>query len=185
MTIVRHVRIQNPAYSLSSVIFFRHRGIHVILPDSRNQFRSKKREKKLRSKVILGVAVIAVTAVGIWQWSNIRSLFAKEAAPEETLEALWGGQRYEEINAVSEQLLAEDPLRLDALLYNGFSYFYRGVNQFSFEEKIALFDRCISNLRKAIVLDIGETKGSALYVLGKAYYYKGKYYADLTIEYLL
>jgi tetratricopeptide (TPR) repeat protein len=81
--------------------------------------------------------------------------------------------------------LADKPLELQTLLYNGFAYFYRGVNQFSFEEKIALFDRCIFNLRKAILLNAGEMQGRALYVLGKAYYYKGKYYADLTIEYLL
>ena len=156
----------------------------MILPESRKQFTAKKQKRDLGKKILVPVVLIALVAVVIWQWTHIKSLFTQDTEPAGSLDVLWEGQRYEEINALCEQLLAEDPLRINALLYNGFSYFYRGVNQFSFEEKIALFDRCVANLRKAILFDLGETRGRAFYVLGKAYYYKGKYYADLTIEYL-
>lgn len=156
----------------------------MILPESRNKFNSRNRKRGINPRVLLIVAVAVVAGVLAWQWSNIKSLFVKEPRPLERIEALWDEQRYEEINETCEELLKERPLHIQALLYNGFSYFYRGVNQFSFEEKIAFFDRSIANLRKANILEIGDMRGRALYVLGKAYYYKGKFYADLTIDYL-
>lgn len=154
----------------------------MILPDSRNQFRSRKTKKNLGKTIAFIIAAAAVTGVVFWQWPNIKKLFSRGPEPVATLAVLWEEQRYEEINQFCEELLIEDPLKSYLLLYNGFAYFYRGVNQFSFEEKIALFDRSITSLRKAILID--DMDGKAYYVLGKAYYYKGKYYADLTIEYL-
>ena len=156
----------------------------MILPEGRNQFKSKKRNKAIRPRIFMIFGAVIVVSILIWQWSNITSLFVNEPPPIERIVTLWDEQRYEEINQICEELLKENPLHIQALLYNGFSYFYRGVNQFSFEEKIAFFDKTIANLRKAVVLEIGEMRGRSLYVLGKAYYYKGKFYADLTIEYL-
>ena len=156
----------------------------MVLPEGRNQFKSRKQKKSFSPRILLFVGIAAVAAILIWQWSNIMALFAAEPQPMERISSLWNEQRYEEINEICENILEEKPLEVQALLYNGFSYFYRGVNQFSFEEKIVYFDRSIANLRKAEVLEIGEMRGRTLYVLGKSYYYKGKYYADLTIEYL-
>ncbi|MBT3274524.1 MAG: tetratricopeptide repeat protein [Spirochaetales bacterium] len=134
--------------------------------------------------MIILVVVAGATAVVIWQWKSLAGIFSKEPQNEFSFEELWNSQRYEEINNTGEEILVNEPLNSEALLYNGFSYFYRGVNQFSFEEKIVFIDRAIQNLRKAKILDVGELYGPLLYVLGKAYYYKGKYYSDLAILYL-
>ena len=156
----------------------------MILPESRNQFRSRTKKKRPGPKLFLLIGSVAVIAVCIWQWSNIKKIFVKGQDPVDSVEVLWNDQRYDEINQLCEESLVDDPLKSNLLLYNGFAYFYRGVNQFSFEEKIALFDKSITNLRKLILIDPEGMEGRAFYVLGKAYYYKGKYYADLTIEYL-
>ncbi len=157
----------------------------MILPDSRNRFSSKRTKGKGRKRLglVLGAAV-GIAAV-VWQWGNIVEWFRQDAEPLAELEVLWAQQRYEEINLQCKVVLAEEPMNVRALIYNGFSYFYRGVNQFSFEDKIGFFDLSIANLRKARLLEIGDLAGRLYYVLGKAYYYKGKFYADLSIQYLI
>ena len=55
---------------------------------------------------------------------------------------------------------------------------------YSLEDKIPLFDSAIVNLRKAMLHKNNGLKGKVEYVLGKAYYQKGKYYTDLAIRYL-
>ena len=101
-----------------------------------------------------------------------------------TLQELWEAQDYEEINIRCDQQLLETPLDRRLLIYNGFSFFYRGVSQYSLEEKIPFFDEAIGNLRKAMLFDSEDSREKILYVLGKAYHFKGKYYTDLTIRYL-
>ena len=157
----------------------------MILPDNRYQFNSRRSgPKKLRLSVILVVVIGAITVIGIWKRASIAELFTSEAEPEITLSEQWEAKQYGEINNRCELTLSSEPLHLQSLIYNGLAYFYRGVNQFSFEEKIALIDKSITNLRKARVLDTAEMSGRISYVLGKAYFYKGKYYSDLTILYL-
>ena len=156
----------------------------MILPDSRNQFSSYRNRGKGRKRLILIIVSVVLVAAVIWQWDNISGRFSRKEDPLVALEDLWEQQRYEEINLQCDAVLAGEPLNVRALIYGGFSYFYRGVNQFSFEDKIAFFDLSIAHLRKARLLDIGELAGRLYYVLGKAYYYKGKFYADLTIRYL-
>ena len=156
----------------------------MLLPDSRNQFSSRRRSGRGRVIAVVAIAAVAVAVVA-WQWRNITAVLAREKLSEVGLEQLWAEQRYEEINLQSDNLLRENPLDAKALIYNGFAYFYRGVNQFSLEDKIAFFDKSIANLRKAKILDLGDLEGRVYYVLGKAYYYKGKFYADLTIKYLI
>ena len=157
----------------------------MILPDSRNQFSSYRNRGKGRKRFALVIVAVVLVAVALWQWENVTGRFERKEDSLVALEELWDQQRYEEINIQCESVLASEPLNVRALLYSGFSYFYRGVNQFSFEDKIALFDQSIAQLRKARLLEIGDLEGRLYYVLGKAYYYKGKFYADLTIRYLV
>ncbi|MAG14202.1 MAG: hypothetical protein CMN78_06360 [Spirochaetales bacterium] len=157
----------------------------MILPNNRYQF-SSRRSNPGRNRLLISViaATVIIATFIFWQRSKISELFARETSPEITLDELWGEKRYAEINAQCEVNLIDEPLQLQSLIYNGLAYFYRGVNQFSLEEKIALIDKSIANLRKARILDPVDMSARIFYVLGKAYYYKGKYYADLTIEYL-
>ncbi len=92
---------------------------------------------------------------------------------------------YEGINRILEPVLTENPLNQEALIYNGFSFFYRGIAKFTLEDKIPLFNEAIENLRKADIQNDYPLKGSVRYILAKTYYHKGRYYADLSVEYML
>ena len=158
----------------------------MILPDSRYGFNTRRRRPGSRRKLILILTaiVVAVAVLFIWQRKQIIELFSGKKEVQLTLQELWEAQNYEEINLRCEQQLLETPLDRRALVYNGFSFFYRAVSQYSLEEKIPFFDEAIKNLRKALLFDTNELGARISYVLGKAYHFKGRYYTDLTIYYL-
>ncbi|OQY37217.1 MAG: hypothetical protein B6229_08775 [Spirochaetaceae bacterium 4572_7] len=103
---------------------------------------------------------------------------------EEDLNKLWEDKKYSRIISISEEVLTDNFLDLNYLCFNGFANFYLGISQVSLEMKIPLINQSIRSLLKAFILSEGELKGDIAYVLGKAYYYKGHNYSDLTIKYL-
>lgn len=109
---------------------------------------------------------------------------AANGASEEEISLLWDQRRYEAINERCEDILIDDPLNQEALIFNGFSYFYRGVAKFTLEDKIPLFNEAIKNLRTADLVEDYPLKGAVRYILGKTYYQKGRYFADLAIKYM-
>lgn len=159
----------------------------MILPDSRFGFgaRTPRRRGPSRLILLLLAFVALATFLVIWQRQRIFGGNERNLESVETIEQLWSNRRYEEINGLCEAILREEPMNLKALIYNGFAYFYRGTGQYSFEDKILFLDESIRNLRKAQLHDPKPQAGMIHYVLGKAYHFKGKYYADLTINNLL
>ncbi|MBI9100830.1 MAG: tetratricopeptide repeat protein [Spirochaetales bacterium] len=97
---------------------------------------------------------------------------------------IWERKNYQEVNTLCEEILSVHPLNYEALIFNGFSYFYRGIGQFSLEERLPFIDAAIVNLRKALTLHEDNLNGKLNYILGKAYYQKGKFYSDLSLKYL-
>lgn len=157
----------------------------MILPNRYN-FRSRPRRKITPGRILLVLIAAAIIAGGIIAWRG--RVFQRVISPDETetsLEELWARQSYEELNERCEELLVDKPLNLEALVFNGFSYFYRGIAQFALEARIPLFDRAVVNLRKALIHKTPRYASEIHYVLGKSYHYKGKFYADLTITYLI
>ncbi|MGL1894044.1 MAG: hypothetical protein OCD02_20600 [Spirochaetaceae bacterium] len=107
-----------------------------------------------------------------------------KAFEEEDLNKLWNEKKYSQIVTICEEVLNENFLELNYLYFHGISNFYLGISQISLEMKIPLINQSIVSLRKAYILSSGKLKGDITYVLGKAYYYKGRNYSDLTIKYL-
>lgn len=103
---------------------------------------------------------------------------------EEDLNKLWNEKKYSQIVSICEEVLDENFLELNYLYFHGIANFYLGISQISLEMKIPLINQSIISLRKAYILSDGKLKGDISYVLGKAYYYKGRNYSDLTIKYL-
>ena len=97
---------------------------------------------------------------------------------------IWDAGDYERIIELTEGELIDSPLNVLALVYCGFSYFYKGISQVSNERAIPLFNRSIFLLRKVLVLDVVPMRSRIHYVLGKAYLHKDYYYADLAVEHL-
>ncbi|HAK44821.1 MAG TPA: hypothetical protein DCO79_02715 [Spirochaeta sp.] len=159
----------------------------MILPEDRYRFSGKKQKSK--KPLIITVSIIAVcVAVAVVLYFTIGSRTETDLINNQeearTIEALWENQHYETINIKCEAILKEDPMNQKALIYNGFSYFYRGASQYSLEEKIPLFDSSLMNLRRALLVCNEDIKGKVKYIIGKCYFQKGKFYSDLAIIYL-
>lgn len=161
----------------------------MLLPSQRYGFSSNRNR---RSKTILKVAAVVLVIGVVGTWIGIRrgkdiieSISGKDTIPVESLSNLWEQQRYEELTEAAEALLETSALDEDGLIYGGFGYFYRAVSHFSLEEQLPLFDRAVVLLRKALAASNSSFDPQIRYILGKAYYHKGKYYADLAIKYLI
>ncbi|MEA1911706.1 MAG: tetratricopeptide repeat protein [Spirochaetota bacterium] len=107
-----------------------------------------------------------------------------ETPEEQTLEMLWADNKYNELSKKCEEILISDPLNPESLIYNGFSYFYLGIAQFTLEDQLPLLDSAILNLRKALLLNSSPLSGKVNYILGKSYYHKGRFYIDQAIYHL-
>jgi Tfp pilus assembly protein PilF len=159
----------------------------MILPEDRYSFSGKKRQSR-KPLVIILVSAVLVLALAAAVFFIIKTpegkIFFADPDEEITIEVLWEKQHYDTINEKCETILIDDPMNQKALVYNGFSYFYRGVSQFSLEEKIPLYDNALINLRRALLVCNDDIKGKVKYIIGKSYFQKGKFYTDLAIKYL-
>lgn len=109
---------------------------------------------------------------------------AGKTKTKQTLSSLWKERKYSTINARADSILSTTPLDENALVYNGFAYFYEGMAETSLEKKIPLLDKTVKNLRRALLAKRNPLTPSIYYILGKSYYFKGKFYLDLAIKYL-
>lgn len=164
----------------------------MILPDRRYQLRRYKRKKTGR---IILVILVVLCAAGLVIFFLTRKKARTEGAVAEKspskvvsldmgLERLWEARNYEEVMSLSESQLKENPLDYKALVYGGFAAFYVGNSQMTLEEQIPYLDRAIIDLRKARLNEHNALDAKIVYVLGKTYYHKGKYFMDLAIRYL-
>lgn len=157
----------------------------MLLPEDRYSFSSKKR--KTRGKwgyLFLGLLLVAAVVGAILYLTFSDSLLAKEKSSEEVIKEYWNAQKYSELIDLTDEKLTEDPLNPTALVFNGFSSFYQSTREFTLEEKLPFLDKSVLILRKALLLDEIPLKEGVYYVLGKAYYHKGRFYSDLAVYYL-
>jgi tetratricopeptide (TPR) repeat protein len=137
---------------------------------------------------LIVLLVLLLAAVGILAWrldwiNRIRGRFQPEQ-DFQPLSELWQNRLYDEVISRCDEQLAEDPLDAKLLAYRGFAYFYKGVSEVTLEERIPYLDESIVSLRRAKLSPAGSWSAEVDYILGKAYYHKGKYYYDLTLRYL-
>ena len=146
-------------------------------------YRPGRRGKRLRTVLIPVAAVVVAGLVAAFFLLNVPSrLFAAGGPrkPPGRLPDLFRAERYDDVIAATDAVLAGDPLNAVALSYRGFASFYKSVSQNASEERMPYLDEAVVSLRRAKVAGTpfpGETD----YVLGKAYFNKGKYYYDLAI----
>ena len=149
------------------------------------------RKKRMRLLILIIVPAVSAGLGYMFLSGRITIPFLgaaeEQSAPQEeqqSLAQLWELRDYVTINERCSEALEEEPLSERHLLYNGFSYFYRGANQYSPEDQLPLFQKAVVNLRKLLVLDSPPEEGKIHYVLGKTYYHKGRFYLDLAVHHL-
>ena len=146
------------------------------------------RNRRRKAPILLLAVTLAAAGLGVLAWQldlvgRLRGLFRQDSEPLPLAE-LWNNRLYEEIIASCDERLRQDPLDTQSLVFRGFSYFYRAVSEVTLEERIPFLDESIVSLRRAMLVAENPWAAETDYVLGKAYYHRGKYYYDLTIRYL-
>jgi tetratricopeptide (TPR) repeat protein len=152
-----------------------------------DRYRYTRKKRRRGRGVLIAAAVLAATAgVLLWQLGvlhRLGGLFRQESEPL-PLSELWDNRLYEEIVTRCDERLEQEPLDTQALVFRGFSYFYRAVSEVTLEERIPFLEEAIVSLRRALLAADNPWETETEYVLGKAYYHRGKYYYDLSIDYL-
>ena len=97
----------------------------------------------------------------------------------------WKSLSYNSVYLKSEMILKDDPFNAEALAFRGFSSYYIYISEPEEAGNIATYlENTIISLRQAMYFIKEKDMGKLSYILGKAYYQKGEYYADLALKYL-
>lgn len=163
----------------------------VSYPHDRYKFASRPSRRGGRKRLWIPFSILAAAAlIALFIFTSpIRHMFptqSEEAAEELGILELWEQRKYDELILLSRSILNRKPMDDTALVLAGFAHFYKGVAQVSLEEQLPYIDSSVKYLRKANLVSSIPRKLEAEihYVLGKAYFHKGKYYTDLAIHYL-
>jgi tetratricopeptide (TPR) repeat protein len=97
---------------------------------------------------------------------------------------LWEGGDYETLIQETDETLARSPMSGKALVFKGFSHFYRGINRVSSEDSEQEMVAATVSLRRALLLDEPPLAERVHYVLGKTYFHRGTFYYDLAVSHL-
>jgi len=153
---------------------------------SYDHYRTGQRRRGRRTLLIAlasaAVLALAALAVVFKVPSRLFDPVVVRQAPGK-LPDLWKEGNYEGVIAAADALLKGNPLDAKALSYRGFAYFYRAASENALEEKLPYLDESILSLRRARLVGT-PFGGEGDYVLGKAYFYKGKYYYDESIAFM-
>ncbi|MDX9800327.1 MAG: tetratricopeptide repeat protein [Spirochaetia bacterium] len=158
----------------------------MILPERRFSFSSKNRRKQ-GFKRFTFLLVLILAAGGVYLTVKNRNTLKKiinKPTQNEIIMELWDNQKYSDLIEYCDNILEKDPSSFDALMFRGISSFYEGSSRVNLEERLPFIDDAVFFLRKAVLFDEKKMRPQIDYVLGKAYYHKGRYYCDLSVKYL-
>ena len=136
-------------------------------------------------QIALILAGVVVLALGVyWTTASFSNQVTVGPSQINVLE-LWSNGSYDEILANGKEELKRLPLDPGTLVFSGFAAFHKGVAEVSVEKKLPLINQAIVSLRKALLIPGVPLQPEIHYILGKAYFHKGKFYSDLSIQHLL
>jgi tetratricopeptide (TPR) repeat protein len=145
----------------------------------------RKKRPPLVLFLIIGLVVAGVAAVFIAQYIAAEFNNPLQIGPAETdVTTLWEEGNYAEIIDYASAELAVNPLNQSALTIGGFAHFHLGYNQVNLDTKLIHIDQAIALLRRSLIQNDPYLRTEVYYILGKSYYHKGKYFADLSIKFL-
>jgi len=154
------------------------------MPVRYDHYRTGQRGKRLRVVLIpLLSGLLVLLAAGFFVFNGPARFLGTGGSRKSPgkLPDLFRAEKYDDVIVATDVILAGDPLNPVALSYRGFASFYKSASQNAAEERMPYLDQAVVALRRARLAGTpfpGETD----YVLGKAYFTKGKYYYDLAIS---
>ncbi len=178
---------QNPAY-LGSFYFSKALKTHKVLLEIFLRVAGVKKQnfhkKSITFKITIFALFLALCSFGAFatlyhqKYKNIPSI--KEIAED------WESASYNSVYLKSEIVLKDNPFDAQALAFRGFSSYYIYISEpdEAGNATTTYLENTIVSLRQAMYFLKKSDLGKLSYILGKAYYQKGEYYADLAIKYL-
>ena len=148
------------------------------------QFR-RRRPSRARPLLLLAAGCVALAVLAGAVFGAPRSLARfLPAAARPALPELSNAGRYSEVLSRSADLLAQRPLDAEALLFRGIAHFYLALAEAGRSDPAARLEQAVIALRRARLSGGLRYRREAAYLLGKAYYHRGRHYYDLTVRYL-
>lgn len=96
----------------------------------------------------------------------------------------WDEKNYTALHEKTDLILKKRPLDGEILALHGFSSYYLSLEQTDSAESRNFLVESIISLRKAWLRVSSRERTNIAYVLGKAYYQRGTFYADSALKYL-
>ena len=151
------------------------------MPSSSYGYRKGYRRKLRFGKLLCAVGLLAVGA-GIVLFVGGKNNAA--STTKRRLTESWQSGRYDEVYTVSGTELEKRPMDFFLLTVYGFSAYQLAIAQINAADTQRYIDNSIWALRKALLTKDGKKDSRIFYVLGKAYYYKGVPFMDVSVYYL-
>lgn len=149
-----------------------------------NPVRARKRRARLLLVVAVAVVLVGLATVGFLFLRPAMARRAEARGEQADYATLWKQGLYREVAAAASRELERDPMSHRALVYFGLASYYRAYQEKALESRIPLLDEAITALRRARLDPRSVSLGQIDEALGEAYYYKGRYYYDLTVKYV-
>jgi len=159
----------------------------VFLSEKKSNYSAEWRRKRGKKRIVLLFFILILAGVSIFYLNKNKESFKKivnKPSKNEIIMELWENQKYMELINYCDSLLEQSPAAVDILIFRGFASFYEGSSKINYEDKLPFIDDSVFYLRKAIIFNSEKMRPQINYVLGRSYYHKGKYYADLSVKYL-
>ena len=153
----------------------------MYLKRSVSDYGTNFRRKQLFQKALLAVVILVFLSLLPAVYIKLKGRGTGEGRE---LQYLFESGAFENAYNRSAEMLIERPLNFFFLTIHGFSAYQLAVAQINNTDTLSFVDDCIWSLRKAMLFREGSSDERIFYVLGKAYYYKGTGYADLSVKYL-
>lgn len=149
----------------------------------KNKFLLTGRRRNFRLSFIIVFFILLAGVFIFFEWKNIKSpLYMKSSISE--LYTHWNKEEFNKIYDSSGIIIQTRPLDAEVLALRGFAAYYLFLEQTDSQLSQVYLTDAIHSLRNAWYRVSESEKPQIAYILGKAYYQRGYYYADLAIYYL-
>ena len=133
--------------------------------------------------VVLFLCVALIVAGAFFFFTVYRARYFRVPSMR-TVYTHWENKDYAGVYTKTAQILEKRPMDGTALALHGFAAYYLFAEQTDLSVGADYLTAAVVHLRRALYLTKDKDIPKIAYVLGKAYYQQGYYYADLAVKYL-